>query len=199
VSLAWDENVVVEKLSLEVSRGEIVGLIGPSGCGKSTVVSSILRLIDHKGEISIDGIFISKINEYENVVSAVLQSTYIFNTTVRENLKIANSSVTDEQLIQVIEEVELTDWFKALPAGLDSIIGDTTRQLSGGETQRIGIARAVLSQAKFILLDEPTEHLDVNTAGAIWRLIERVFSDCGVLVVTHEPKVWQQLERTVSL
>lgn len=199
VSLAWDDNVVVENLNFEVSRGELVGLIGPSGSGKSTVVNSILRLINHKGEIAIDGTSILKIQDYENTVSAVLQTTYIFNTTVRENLRIANNSYSDEQLIQVLEEVELTDWFNSLPAGLDSIIGDTSRQLSGGEIQRIGIARAILSQAKFILLDEPTEHLDVKTASAIWILIKRVFKNCGVLVVTHEPKVWQQLDRTVSL
>ena len=199
VSLSWGKNEVVQNLILEVARGNFVGLIGASGTGKSTVINAILRLISYKGEISIDGVEISRIKNFEHVVSAVLQSTYVFNTTVRENLKIANGEATDEKLLQVISDVELNQWFNSLPAGLDSIIGDTTRQLSGGETQRIGIARAILSEAAFILLDEPTEHLDADTAASIWNLIERVFKDCGVLVVTHEPKLWQKLSSTVSL
>lgn len=199
VSLSWEEYEVVSNLNLDISLGEFVGLTGASGSGKSTVVSSILRLISHKGSITIDGISISNIKNYENAVSAVLQSTYIFNTTVRENLKIANRNASDTELIQVLSSVELNSWLNSLPHGLDTIIGDTTRQLSGGETQRIGIARAILSGAKFILLDEPTEHLDAVTATSIWSLIERVFKDCGVLVVTHEPNIWHKLNRTVSL
>ncbi len=199
LKVSWGEEVVIHDLSFKVKRGEIVGLVGPSGSGKSTIANAILRLIPHKGEIALDGTSIHEIAEYEHLVTALLQTTYIFNTTLRENLTLANHENSDAQLIEVLAQVELENWFDELPAGLDTLIGSAERGLSGGEMQRIGIARTLLSGASFVILDEPTEHLDSETADKIWKLVESSFSDMGVVVITHDQRITEKLHKLVSL
>ena len=199
LSVGWDDDIVVQNLNLEVKRGEIVGLVGHSGSGKSTILSAILRLIPHQGNIRIEDTSIYNIKNFENQITALMQTTYIFHTTLRENLKIANPHSSDANLLEVINQVGLGNWFSGLKNGLDTVIGDSDRSLSGGEIQRLGIARSILSNANFVLLDEPTEHLDFETAQEIWRVIEQVFLDKGVIVVTHDQRIAQKLKKNVSL
>ena len=199
VSVGWDKELVVQNLNLEVKRGEIVGLVGSSGSGKSTILSAILRLIPHQGNIRIDDTSIYNIKNFENQITALLQTTYIFHTTLRENLKIANANAIDSKLLEVINQVGLDSWFKSLDKGLDTLIGEPDRSLSGGEIQRIGIARTILSNTNFVLLDEPTEHLDFETAQSVWQVIEKVFLDKGVIVITHDQRIVQKFQKTVSL
>jgi thiol reductant ABC exporter CydC subunit len=199
VAVGWNGETIVSHLNFAVSRGEIIGIVGPSGSGKSTVASAILRLIPHQGKISLDGVSIKQISDYQHHVTALLQTTYIFHTNVRENLRIANNAKTDADLLKVLTQVGLNNWFEKLEDGFDSMIGDSDRGLSGGEIQRIGIARTILSGASFILLDEPTEHLDSETAGEIWEMIQRVFADKTVIVITHDLRITDNLRKTVSL
>jgi ABC-type transport system involved in cytochrome bd biosynthesis fused ATPase/permease subunit len=199
VVVGWNGETIVSTLNFAVSRGEVVGLVGPSGSGKSTVASAILRLIPHEGTISIDGVSINQISDYQHHVTALLQTTYIFHTNVRENLRIANNAKTDAELLAALTQVGLKNWFEKLDDGFDSMIGDSDRGLSGGEIQRIGIARTILSGASFVLLDEPTEHLDSETAVEIWELVQRVFADKAVIVITHDQRITDYLRKTVFL
>lgn len=199
VSLEWDKNPVISDLSFSVSRGEILCLLGPSGSGKSTIINAILRLIPYSGKIEIDDIPIQNITNFQKHVSAMLQTTYIFQTSLRENLKIANNAARDSELIEVLAKVGLGEWFHGLKEGLDTLLGDGNRPISGGETQRIGIARTILSGATFIILDEPTEHLDTETANDIWMLIRDIFRDKAVIVVSHDQKITGKIEKKVFL
>jgi len=199
VAVGWNDEMVVKDLEFNLRRGEILGLTGPSGSGKSTIANAILRLIPHQGKIEIDGCSIYEIANYEKHLTALLQTTYIFHTTLRENLRLANHESTDQQLIETLTMVGLDKWFSELTDGLDTFLGDSVRGLSGGEIQRVGIARTILTGASFVVLDEPTEHLDSETAMSIWQLIERVFVDQGVLVITHDQRIVQKLKLNVSL
>lgn len=199
VSAGWNSKMIIENFSLTLKRGEITGLLGPSGSGKSTIANAILRLIPHQGNIEIDQTSIYEISNLEHQITGMLQTTFIFHTTLRENLKIANEKSSDTELLNVISKVGLEQWFKNLEHGLDTVIGDSDRAMSGGEIQRIGIARTILSEASFVILDEPTEHLDSENAEMIWQLIESVFSDKGVLVITHDQRIVQKMAKVVSL
>jgi thiol reductant ABC exporter CydC subunit len=199
VSVGWNDETAVQNISFSLKLGEIMGLVGPSGSGKSTIAYAMLRLIPFNGKIEINQTPICDLADFEHQITGLLQSTHIFHTTVRENLKIANESSTDANLLDALSKVGLENWINGFENGLDTVIGESDRGLSGGEIQRIGIARTILSKANFVLLDEPTEHLDSENAELIWQLVQSVFSDKGVLVITHDQRIVQKLEKVVSL
>ena len=189
LQVAWDDSDVVSGLSFEVACGEQVALVGPSGSGKSTVAAAMLRLVEHRGTIALEGVPIEHVVDYRTHVTAMLQTTHIFSTTVRENLRVANATATDEQMLNALEAAGLCDWLSTLSAGLDTGIGAGQRGMSGGEIQRLGLARVLLTSAEFVVLDEPTEHLDAETAQGVWHTINQSLSHRGVLMITHDAQV----------
>lgn len=187
--VAWDDSDVVSGLSFEVTRGEKVALVGPSGSGKSTVAAAILRLVEHRGDITLDGVPIEEVIDYRRHVTAMLQTTHIFSTTLRENLRVANASASDEQMLHALAAAGLSGWLATLSNGLDTGIGAGQRGMSGGEVQRLGLARVLLTTAEFVILDEPTEHLDAETARGVWQAIGQSLCDRGVLIISHDSQL----------
>lgn len=183
---AGAEKPAVNEVSLNIKAGEKVALLGRTGCGKSTLLQLITRSWDpQSGSISVDGVALDTWREsaLRSSIAVVSQRVDVFNGTLRHNLTMAKPTATDGELISVIEQVGLSALLEG--PGLDTWLGDGGRQLSGGERRRLGIARALLRDAPILLLDEPTEGLDVQTEQQILSLLLNHAEDKTVLFITH--------------
>ena len=190
VEVTWGARFM-KPVSLHAHCGSPLVIRGKSGSGKSTLAMGLLGLLPYRGSITINGCEIRDIRELEHYVTGSLQSGHIFNTTVRENLKIAGSDLTDRQIEEALEVVELGS------LGLDTLIGEFGRPLSGGEAKRVGVARALLSSAPIVILDEPTAHLNAELAARIEERILATFSERLLIIITHSG--WSRVERTFTL
>jgi ATP-binding cassette subfamily C protein CydCD len=170
VSLGWTDRPVVADLDLHVAPGQALGIVGPSGCGKSTIAAALVRhLAPFRGYYRIDGRDAQELGsaEVRRHVGLVDDDPYVFASTVRENLRLASPDAADSTLRDALRAAGLSDWYAALPDGLDTFLGDGATGVSGGERARIGIARALLADPEVLVLDEPTAHLDTATAHAV--------------------------------
>ncbi|MEY2634214.1 MAG: putative cysteine transporter ATP-binding and permease protein [Actinomycetota bacterium] len=189
LGVTWTTQQVVSHVTFSVQRGHRLAIVGPSGSGKSSLAAAILRLVEHTGTVALDNIPVERLTDFRQHVTALLQSTHVFHTTVAENLRIADPLANETLLREVLLKAGLGPWLETLPEELNTMIGDGGRGMSGGEIQRLGIARALLSDASFVVLDEPTEHLDTETAARIWTTINDNFKDRGLIIITHDSKV----------
>lgn len=186
----------LKNISLTLNAGEHVALLGKTGCGKSTLLQLLTRAWDvSSGQILINGHPINHYNEktLRKLMAVVPQRTHIFSDTLRNNLLIAKDDASDTLLTKVIKQVGLDSLIKN--QGLDSWIGEGGRQLSGGEQRRLGIARALLYDAPIILLDEPTEGLDVKTEKQILIQLQQHCQDKTLLVITHRLQGLEKMDQ----
>lgn len=177
----------LQKISLSLRQGQHFVLLGKTGCGKSTLLQLITRAWDvSSGAIKINGHPISSYSEQSlrTIMSVVPQRVHVFSDTLRNNLLLANEQASDEHICEVLEEVGLSNLLESEHT-LDSWIGDGGRHLSGGEQRRLGIARALLHNTPLILMDEPTEGLDAQTAQQILSLLKEKCADKTLLIITH--------------
>ncbi|MCX6053586.1 MAG: thiol reductant ABC exporter subunit CydC [Chloroflexi bacterium] len=191
VSLRYEEGteLSLNDISLTLEPGRKIALIGASGAGKTSLLNLLLNFrIPESGSIEFDQIRMDQLDPYEvrSNFAVISQSTYLFSTSLRDNLLLANSRAQESELIEVLSRVELTDWLSHLPGGLDTWVGDQGLKLSGGERQRVAIARALLQDRPYLLLDEPVIHLDAITGRRITRTILDLFQKCGLLWITHD-------------
>lgn len=190
VSAGWVPGQdVVSSLDFSVERGRILAVVGPSGSGKSTLVAALLRFIDHRGQITVDDVTLRSVTEdsLRATMTSLPQDVYLFSSTLRENLRLARPEATDDELLDALSRASLGPWVAALPDGLDTWIGAGGRGVSGGEQVRVGLARALVSHASIVVLDEPTEHLDDETAHAVMESVIAATQDKSVVLVTHRP------------
>ena len=178
---AYWESPFIKAQNFELKPGSALVLRGASGTGKSTTAMGILGLVRYSGSLTINGIEVSQIQNLSELATGALQNGHIFNTSLRENLKISGHENFDE----VIQLLELEQLISELPEGLDTIIGEFGRGISGGEAKRIVLARALLSDAPLLVLDEPTEHLDPELAARITERILDRYRDRALLIITH--------------
>ena len=195
-TVAWDQEFM-KPTSFEITRGELLVIRGRSGSGKSTLVMGLLGLLPYKGELTFDAQPAHSFNDYRGRVVGTVQRSHIFNTTLRENLKIANQNATDDQIIEVLTLLELNQLLHELPQGLDTVIGDFGRIISGGEAKRLSVARVLLAQADVYIFDEPTEHIDEELALRIEKSIMERLADKIAIVVTHSG--WESGDKTLTL
>ena len=182
------EKPILKDINLIVPKGSVVALAGLSGCGKSTLASLIMRFVDaDSGDIYIEGKNYNSmpVQELRKKIILVPQSVYLFTGTIRENLYIANEHATDERLYEVLEQVKLKDFVDSLENGLDSFVGDSGSRLSGGQKQKIGIARALLSDAPYIIFDEATSAVDSESEQEIWKCIEELSNTKTLIIISH--------------
>ncbi|MCC7448497.1 MAG: thiol reductant ABC exporter subunit CydC [Anaerolineae bacterium] len=183
------ENWALDGLSFTVPAGCWTAVIGPSGAGKSTLINLLLRFREFsEGQITIGGVDIRQCNPdlLRQQIAVVSQQTHLFNTTVRENLRIARRDATDDELLQATQTAQLHDFITALPQGYDTWIGEQGLQLSSGQRQRLAIARALLKDAPILILDEATANLDAQTERDILTLLRKVMRQRTVLMITHK-------------
>ena len=175
--------------SLDLPAGKRVGIVGPSGAGKSTLISLLLRYWDiESGRIWLSG---QDLRAYAPVdvrkmMAVVEPRPYLFHTTLRSNLRLTSPTASDDELYQVLRRVQLEAWVSALPRGLDTPLGERGNQVSGGERQRLAVARALLQNAPLWLLDEPTAHLDPRSRQSVAASLLEVTRGRSVIWVTHE-------------
>lgn len=195
VSFAYGKNEVLKNISFTIKRGEKVGIIGLSGAGKSTLYKLLLKEYENfTGEILIDAVPIQEISkqDYFKYVAVVLQETEVFNFSLRENIYLAGHANDKESagrkeadLQQALEIAHVTDFLPKLPQGVDTSIGEKGVRLSGGEKQRLGIARAVFKQPQLLLMDEATSHLDLESEEKIQDSLHHFFKNVTAVVIAH--------------
>ena len=190
VSFAYDQDFVLNDVSLIIPKRTIVGLQGKSGCGKSTLLRLLMRFWDTtSGTIDIDLINIKRINtqSLRDNESFMTQDTYLFRDTIKNNLKIAKLDASDREIIAACKKASIHDFIKALPNGYDTQVAESGQSLSAGERQRLGLARAFLHDALFMLLDEPTSNLDSLNEAIILKSIYEQKGNKTVVLVSHKP------------
>lgn len=193
---------VLDRVSIQVPRGQVTALVGQSGCGKSTVAGLLLRFFDpDSGRITIDGVDYLRLSpdQLRGMVIMVPQSVSLFSGTIASNLRIAAPEATEEQLLDALAQVRLKDWVMAQPAGLQTDVGDAGGKLSGGQRQKIGIARALLSNAPYIVFDEATSSVDIDSEREIWATIADLALTRTLLIISHRLSTIRQADNIYVL
>ena len=190
VNFRYDENndIVLKNINLEINGGKMSALVGHSGSGKSTILNLIPRFYNIKsGDIKIDGqsIYTTKINSLREKISLVSQDTTLFDDTIKNNIAYAKKDATDEEIIDAAKLSYCEEFINELPNKYETIIGEDGIRLSGGEKQRISIARAILKKSPIILLDEATSSLDSETEEKIQNAINILTKDRTTIVIAH--------------
>jgi thiol reductant ABC exporter CydC subunit len=189
-------------MSLRLAPGERVALVGPSGAGKTTVVNLLLRfLAPEEGRLTLGG---RDVRDYrqDDVRSAFAvagQDAHLFSASIADNVRLGRPEAAEPEVEQALRQARIWDWVASLPDGLGTQVGEAGSELSGGQRQRIVLARALLAGAPVLVLDEPTAHLDRDTASALMRDVMAVADDRTVLLITHRDEGLELVDRTVQL
>lgn len=201
VSFSYGEGTVLKNFNLSIKKGEKIGLVGLSGSGKSTLVNLLLRLYDvTEGVILIDGKNINDFNlpSVRRVFGLVSQDIFLFNDTVRENL-VTGDPASDEEIRNALEISYAWEFVKDLPQGLETVIGDRGLRLSGGQAQRLTIARAFLKSRDVLLFDEATSALDNESEKIVQAALDRVAGHKTVIAVAHRLSTLKDFDRIVVM
>ena len=202
LTFSYETQPVLRDISLTAGLGEIVGLVGPSGCGKSTLLKLLLRFWQKDGgEILYNGIDVDRINTGSLLgnVTLVSQTTYLFDETIEDNLRMAKPDATVEELEQACREASIHDFILTLPQGYQTRVGALGDNLSAGEKQRLGLARAFLHDSPVILLDEPTSNVDSINEGIILQAIARQKKDKCIILVSHRASTMAIADRVYAI
>ena len=188
VTFAYGEETILDNYSLNLQPGKITGIHGASGSGKSTLLKLLMRFWDvQDGRVSVDGTDVRKIQtkHLRDMESYVTQETHLFHDSIANNIAIAKSGATREEIMEAAKKASIHDFIMTLPKGYDTEVGELGDTLSGGEKQRIGIARAFLHDAEFMMLDEPTSNLDSLNEGIILKALKESAEKKTVVLVSH--------------
>lgn len=188
ISFAYGEEKILEDFSLNINKGKIYGLYGKSGSGKSTLLRLLMRFWDvDQGQIRINNENIKEISseKLRKMQSLLAQDTYIFNISLKDNIRLAKLDATDEEIIEAAKKASIHDFMSSLADGYETRAGELGSSLSAGERQRIGIARAFLHNSDLMLFDEPTSNLDILNEASILKSIKDESKDKTVLLVSH--------------
>ena len=188
VDLSYGEAHVLRKLSLVAEAGKTTALVGASGAGKSTVFNLLTRLVDPQaGAVTIEGVSVSDVDltDLRGLFSVVTQDALLFDETLRENITLGRTDISEDRLQEVLDAAHVTDFLSKLPRGLETPVGPRGSALSGGQRQRVVIARALLRDTPILLLDEATSALDAQSEHVIQEALERLSKGRTTLVIAH--------------
>jgi len=188
VSFAYDKVPVLKDVSFKINENETVAFVGKSGAGKTTIFNLLCKMYDiKKGEILIDGINIKELDK-ESIrgnITIISQNPYIFNVSIKENLRLVKEDLTDKDMIKACKTACLHDFIMSLPDKYNTIIGEGGVNLSGGQKQRLAIARALIQNTEIILFDEATSALDNETQESIQKAIDNMKNEYTILIIAH--------------
>src|SRR6202046_1320295 len=182
-----NQNVLTD-VSFTAPSGQLTALVGPSGAGKTTITHLVSRLYDpDAGTVRVGGYDITEVTQdsLHQVVGVVTQDAHMFHDTIRANLTFARPGATEQELIRACQSAQIWELVSALPDGLDTIVGDRGYRLSGGEKQRIALARLLLKAPSAVVLDEATAHLDSESEAAVQRALKSALAGRTSLVIAH--------------
>ncbi|MFQ5416662.1 MAG: ABC transporter ATP-binding protein [Myxococcota bacterium] len=198
ICVRYGDTVVFDGLSLEIPRGEITALTGPSGGGKTTIVDLVVGLlVPRSGDVLVDGVRLGEIDlaSWRQQVGYVPQEMFLLHDTVAMNVALGDPNVTREEIEVALKASHAWDFVSALPAGLDTLVGERGSALSGGQRQRIAIARAILHQPRLVVLDEATAALDLESEAAVWAAIQELRGQSAVIAISHQPALLEVADR----
>lgn len=193
---------VLKKINLSVEKGEMIGLVGHSGAGKSTVINLISRFYDvNEGSVKVDGIDIRQydMHDYHSQIGVVLQETFLFTGTIFDNIRYARPDATVEEVIAAAKAANAHDFIVAYPDGYDTWVNENGNNFSGGERQRLAIARAILVDPRILILDEATSALDIDTETSIQEALGRLTKGRTTFAIAHRLSTLRNADRLVVL
>lgn len=202
LTFGYDDMDVLRGVDLAVKPGERVGIMGPSGCGKSTLLKLLMRFwLPQRGCVSLNGVAMDCLRTASvyNCMTYLTQETNLFAGTLRDNLLIVDETATDDRLFAALEKASLAETVRRLPKVLDTYVSELGENFSGGERQRLGLARIFLSQARILLLDEPTSNLDSHNEALILRALAESERDRSLVLVSHRPSTLAICDRIVRM
>ena len=202
VSFTYDREAVLRKLSFRVEPGTRMGIVGPTGAGKTTLVSLLFRFYDPtEGEVILDGVDIRdyRLADLRNQFAVVLQDPVLFSTTISENIGYGRPEASAADIVAAARAANAHDFIAHLPDGYNTVLGERGMTLSGGEKQRLSIARAFLKDAPILILDEPTSSLDAATETLIVEALERLTRGRTTLIIAHRLSTLRDVDRVLVL
>ena len=202
ITFSYGEETILKDVSVNVPEHSVVGIVGKSGSGKSTLLKLLMRFWDvQKGSVKISDTDISEINtsDLRDMESFVTQETELFHDSIANNLRIAKLDATEREIETACKKASVHDFIMSLPKGYDTPVGELGDTLSGGEKQRIGLARAFLHNAPFILLDEPTSNLDSLNEGVILKALGEEREGKTVILVSHRESTMRIADKVYSV
>ena len=202
VEAAWDADPVLEGVNLSVRRGESLAVVGPSGAGKSTLMAVLAgNLLPRGGSVRVEGTELSAAtqDEVRSASALVAQTTWLFTGTIADNLRLAQPYATPSQMWQALEVARLDKEVALMPEGLETQVGEAGLGLSGGQAQRLSLARAFLADRPVLLLDEPTSQVDLASEAAIVESLEQLAQGRTVVTISHRVGALTAADRTVRV
>lgn len=203
VSFSYDEDTqVLDNISFTAKQNEVTALVGPSGCGKTSVLRLISRLYDYdKGQILIDNKEIKNISTESlfSKISIVFQDVVLFNNSVMENIRLGRQDATDDEVIRAAVLSGCDEFVSKMEHGYDTVIGENGTKISGGERQRISIARAFLKDAPILILDEIAANLDVENEKKIQKSLNKLMENKTVIIISHRMKAIENVDKIVVM
>lgn len=196
------EELILNGVSLKVEPGQLVALVGPSGAGKSTLTSLVPRLFDPTdGQVLINGHNLTEVKQssLQQVVGVVTQDAHMFHDTIRANLAYAKPTATEEEMWQACTDAQIAGMISELPEGLDTVVGDRGHRLSGGEKQRLAIARLLLKAPDIVILDEATAHLDSENEALVQAALATALKNRTSIVIAHRLATIRQADQILVL
>lgn len=199
VSKFYDQRQVLKDINLLITAGEKIALVGESGAGKTTLLNLLLGFeAVTEGQICLNGLPVNR--EYAaKAIAWVGQNAYIFHGSIKENIALAEPDACEQRIINAAQAAGVNEFSEQLSEGLLTQIGERGYGLSGGQIQRIALARAFLKNADIILLDEPTANLDATNKSALLAVIDQLFADKTLIIATHDPLVINRMARRITL
>ena len=197
-----DERPVLKSISLHASAGQTVALVGPTGAGKSTLVNLLTRFYEFdSGEIEIDHRPLKEIprSQLREAIGLVTQESFLFNGTVRDNLRLGRPDATDEEMLRAAEAANARSFIDRMPQGLDTVVGERGVKLSVGEKQRVSIARALLKDPPILILDEATASVDTQTERAIQGALDHLMRGRTSFVIAHRLSTVRRADQILVL
>jgi thiol reductant ABC exporter CydC subunit len=194
--------LVLDGFDLVLAERRKVALVGPSGAGKTTVVNLLLRFLDPSaGRVTLGGHDLRELRQEDvrRAIAVAGQGSHIFSTSVRENVRLARPDASEEEIEDALRRARMADWVSSLPDGAETLVGEEGARLSGGQRQRLALARALLADAPVLVLDEPTSHLDPETAEALVGDVLANANGRSVLLITHRPEGLHLVDEVVRL
>ena len=202
VEATWGADPVLEGVDLSVRRGESLAIVGPSGAGKSTLMAVLAgNLLPSSGSVRVEGTELSSVtqDEVRSASALVAQTTWLFTGTIADNLRLAQPYATPSQMWQALEVARLDKEVALMPEGLETQVGEAGLGLSGGQAQRLSLARAFLADRPVLLLDEPTSQVDLASEAAIVKSIEQLARGRTVVTISHRAGALTAVDRTVRV